>query len=129
MEKLDPYVALAGRILLALLFIGAGINKIGAGAEAMVPYMESKGVPGILFWPTALFEVVGGLAILAGFQTRIFAFLLAGFCLMTAVIFHMDFSQQIESVLFMKNIAIGGGFLILARFGAGEFSVDNRASG
>lgn len=128
MEKFDPYIALAGRVLLALLFIGAGINKIGAGAEAMMPYMESKGVPGILFWPTALFEVVGGFAILAGFKTRILAFLLAGFCLMTAVIFHSDFSQQIESVLFMKNIAIAGGFLMLVRFGAGEFSVDNRAS-
>lgn len=126
MEKLDPFAALFGRILLAFLFIGAGFNKFGAGAEAMVPYMENFGVPGFLFWPTVLFEIVGGLAILVGFQTRIIAFLMAGFCVMTAVIFHNDFGNQTEAALFLKNLAIGGGFLILFRFGAGEFSIDNR---
>ncbi len=128
MEKLEPFAALLGRILLALLFIGAGFNKFGAGAENMVPYMENFGVPGFLFWPTVLFEILGGIAILIGFQTRIVAFLMAGFSIMTAVVFHADFSQQVEAALFMKNLAIGGGFLILFRFGAGEFSMDNRAS-
>lgn len=128
MEKLEPFAALIGRVLLAFLFIGAGFNKFGAGAENIVPYMENFGVPGFLYWPTVLFEILGGVAVLVGFQTRIVALLMAGFCIMTAVLFHNDFSQQVEAALFLKNVAIGGGFLILFRFGAGEFSVDNRGS-
>lgn len=128
MEKLNPFMALAGRILLALLFIGAGVNKLGAGAEAMMPYMESAGVPGFLFWPTVLFEIGGGALVLLGLQTRIVGLLMAGFCIATAVLFHNDFSQQVEAALFMKNLAIGGGFLMLARFGGGEFSLDNKST-
>lgn len=126
MEKLDPYFALGGRILLSLLFIAGGLNKFTAGPEAIMPFMESGGIPGFLYWPTVLFEVLGGLAILVGFKTRIIAFLLSGFCLITAVMFHSDFSQQVEAALFLKNVAIAGGFLILTRFGAGEFSIDGR---
>ncbi len=129
MEKFDPYFALFGRIFLAVIFIMAGLSKIGSGGEGMVQYMESAGVPGMLFWPAALFEALAGVAILVGFRTKIVAFLLAGFCLLTAVLFHNDFADQTQSILFMKNLAIAGGFLILARFGAGEFSLDNRASG
>ncbi len=128
MEKLEPYMAVAGRLLLALLFVGAGFNKLGAGPEAMVPYMETHGVPGFLFWPTVAFEIAGGAMVLIGFKTRIVGFLMAGFCLITAFMFHSDFSQQIEAALFMKNLAVGGGFLLLARFGAGEISVDNRSA-
>lgn len=129
MDKLNPYFALGGRILLALLFIAGGMNKFAAGPAAIVPFMESGGIPGFLYWPTVAFEVLGGLTILVGFKTRIMAFLLAGFCLVTAGLFHADFSQQVEAALFMKNVAIAGGFLILTRFGAGEFSIDHRASG
>lgn len=128
MEKFDPYFALLGRIFLAVIFITAGLSKIASGGEGMIQYMESAGVPGILFWPAAIFEAVAGVAILAGFRTRIVALLLAGFCLLTAVLFHSNFGEQIQSVLFMKNLAIAGGFLILARFGAGEFSMDNRSA-
>ncbi len=128
MEKLNPYFALLGRVLLSLLFIAGGLNKLGAGAEAMVPYMQSGGVPGFLFWPTVAFEILGGVAILVGVKTRILAFLLSGFCLVTALMFHNDFADQTQAALFMKNVAIAGGFLILTRFGAGEFSVDNRGS-
>jgi len=124
MEKLDPYAALLGRLLLSAMFIMAGINKVMGGGEGTIQYMEAAGVPGFLFWPAALFEVVAGLMILAGYQTRIIAYLLAGFCLVTAFVFHAD-----EQVIMLKNITIAGGFLILARFGAGEFSVDGKANG
>lgn len=124
MEKLDPYAALLGRLLLSAMFIMAGINKVMGGGEGTIQYMEAAGVPGFLFWPAALFEVVAGLMILAGYQTRIVAYLLAGFCLVTAFVFHAE-----EQVMMLKNITIAGGFLILARFGAGEFSVDGKANG
>lgn len=127
MDKFNPYFALLGRLFLSLLFIAGGMNKFAAGPEAMVPYMESGGIPGFLFWPTVLFELLGGLAILVGFKTRILGFLLSGFCLVTAIMFHADFADQTQAALFMKNVAIAGGFLMLARFGAGEFSIDNRA--
>jgi putative oxidoreductase len=127
-EKLDPYLALGGRILLSFIFIVAGFSKIASGGEGMVQYMESAGVPGFLFWPAALFEVIAGLAILVGFKTRISAFLLAGFCIVTAVLFHYVPADQMQMTMLMKNFAIAGGLLILARFGAGEFSVDGRAS-
>ena len=123
MEKLDPYAALLGRLLLSVMFIVAGINKIMGGGEGTIEYMAAAGVPGFLFWPAALFEVVAGLMILAGYQTRIVAYLLAGFCLVTAFVFHAG-----EGAMMMKNITIAGGFLILARFGAGEFSVDGKAA-
>lgn len=124
MEKLDPYAALLGRLLLSAMFIMAGINKVMGGGEGTIQYMEAAGVPGFLFWPAALFEVVAGLMILAGYQTRIVAYLLAGFCLVTAFVFHGG-----EQTMMLKNITIAGGFLILARFGAGEFSVDGKADG
>ena len=123
MEKLDPYAALLGRLLLSAMFIMAGINKVVGGGEGTTQYMEAAGVPGFLFWPAALFEVIAGLMILAGYQTRIVAYLLAGFCLVTAFVFHAE-----EQVMMLKNITIAGGFLILARFGAGEFSVDGKAA-
>ena len=121
MEKLDPYFALLGRILLSIIFIVAGVTKVMGGGEGTMAYMEASGVPGFLFWPAALFELLAGITILVGFQTRIVALLLAGFCVFTAVVFH-----GAEQVMMMKNITIAGGFLILARFGAGEFSLDNR---
>lgn len=126
MEKLDPYMALGGRILLSLVFIVAGFSKIASGGEGMIQYMESAGVPGFLFWPAALFEVIGGLAILAGYKTRLLAFLLAGFCLLSGLLFHFIPDDQMQMTMFLKNLAMAGGFLILARFGAGEFSVDGR---
>lgn len=127
MDKLDPYLAPVGRLLLSLIFITAGLSKIASGGAGMVEYMEAAGVPGILFWPAAIFEAAAGIAILVGYQTRIVAFLLAGFCLMTAVLFHANFADPVEGALFMKNLAIAGGFFILMRHGAGEMSLDNRA--
>jgi putative oxidoreductase len=125
MNKLNAIYSLGGRILIALIFVLAGLSKIGAidGTQA---YMEAMGVPGILVYPTIAFEVGAGLAIIIGFQTRFVALALAGFCIVTAFLFHNNLGDQTQFILFMKNFAMAGGFLFLARDGAGAFSIDNR---
>lgn len=125
MNSTLSYASPLGRVLISAMFIMAGIGKIGgyAGTQA---YMESQGVPGILLPLVILLEVGGGLAVVVGWQTRIFAFLLAGFCLSAAVLFHFDFSDQMQSILFMKNVGLAGGFLFLVASGAGPLSLDGR---
>jgi putative oxidoreductase len=114
-----------GRILLSLMFISAGWSKISgyAGTQA---FMESAGVPGILLPLVIALELVGGIALLAGWQARIFAFLLAGFTLLSALLFHFDLADQMQSLLFWKNVSIAGGFLMIVALGAGPWSLDNR---
>jgi putative oxidoreductase len=116
---------LMGRLLLSAIFIMAGISKIGAYAGTQ-GYMESMGVPGVLLPLVIALEIGGGLAILVGWQARLSAFLLAGFCLLSALIFHADFGDPMQSILFMKNLAIAGGLLTLCAGGAGAWSVDAR---
>lgn len=125
MEKALNYASPLGRVLIAAMFVMAGISKIGgyAGTQA---YMESQGIPGMLLPLVILLEIGGGLAIIIGWQTRIVAFLLAGFCVMTAAIFHFDFGDQMQTILFMKNIGLAGGFLFLVANGAGALSLDAR---
>ncbi|HYQ73391.1 MAG TPA: DoxX family protein [Gammaproteobacteria bacterium] len=116
---------LTGRVLMSAIFIMAGINKI-SGYAGTQGYMESMGVPGALLPLVILLEAGGGLAILLGWQTRLAAFLLAGFCVISAVIFHSGSGDQIQSILFMKNLAMAGGLLFLV---AGEkhlWSIDAR---
>lgn len=125
MKALYPFAELAGRILLAIIFITSGWGKI-SGLEGTQGYMEMMGVPGILIYPTILVELVGGLFVLVGFQTRIAAFLLAGFSLLSGFLFHFDPSNQMEMISFMKNVTIAGGFLLLVAHGAGKLSVDAR---
>ncbi len=127
MDKFNPVFSLAGRVMIALIFVLSGFNKISA-IEGMQGYMEASGLPGILIYPTILFEVAAGLAIVAGFQTRLVALALAGFTLLSALIFHNQLGDQMQFGMFMKNVAMAGGFLLLVRFGAGELSIDNRRS-
>lgn len=119
------YTTLAARVLLALLFIVAGLGKLGDVA-GFTGYMVSGGIPAIFAWPTILLEVLGGLAILIGFQTRIAALALAGFTLLAAVLYHFVPADQMQMTMFLKNLAITGGLLLLARHGAGKLSVDGR---
>ncbi len=127
MKKFNTVFSLAGRVMIALIFVLSGFSKISA-IEGMQGYMEAMGLPGILIYPTILFEVAADLAIIAGFQTRSVALALAGFSLLSAFIFHSQLGDQMQFIMFMKNVAIAGGFLFLARFGAGELSIDNRRS-
>lgn len=125
MQKLNTPLDLLGRLLLGMIFVLAGANKLGA-IDGTVQYLASVGLPGMLAYPAALFELVAGLAIIAGYQTRVAALLLAGFCVVTAFIFHMQPDDQMQMVMLMKNLAIAGGFLVLARTGAGPISIDSR---
>lgn len=113
---------LGARAMLAVVFIMAGFNKIGAGYAGTQAYMESVGLPGLVLPAVIALEILGGIAILIGFQARIAALLLAGFTLLAAVIFHSDFSQQMQMILFMKNIGLAGGLLILAAQGPGNWA-------
>lgn len=114
---------LVGRIALALIFVMAGFNKIG-GYEGTVGYMESMGVPGALLPLVIALELGGGLAIIAGFFTKPIALSLAGFSVAAAVLFHGNLGDQMQMILFMKNIGLAGGFLLLAANGPGDYSVD-----
>jgi len=116
-------LSLAGRILMSLIFIVAGFNKIG-GYEGTQGYMESMGVPGMLLPLVILLELGGGLLLLIGFKTRIIAFLLAGFSLLAAAIFHNNLADSMQSIQFMKNLALAGGFLYITAWGPGAWSLD-----
>ncbi len=127
MTEIQKLAMPLGRVLIAAIFVLAGVNKIGSysGTQA---FMESAGLPGMLLPLVILFEIGAGLAIIVGWQTRLAALALAGFSLLTAVVFHSNFSDQIQFILFMKNVAIAGGFLFLVANGAGAVSLDNRTS-
>lgn len=122
---IDNFSAPTGRFLLALIFIMSGLNKIGA-YEVTQGYMDAMGVPGGLLPLVIALEVLGGLAILIGYQAKLVALALAGFSVMSAVLFHADFSDQMQMMSFMKNLTIAGGFLIIVAHGAGSYSLDNR---
>jgi putative oxidoreductase len=116
---------LSGRVLMSVIFLTAGISKIGtyAGTQG---YMESMGVPGGVLPLVIVLEVGAGLAVLLGWQTRISALLLAGFSVLSALIFHADFGDHMQSILFMKNLAMAGGLLMLVANGPGSWSIDAR---
>jgi putative oxidoreductase len=115
----------SGRVLLALLFLLAGVGKLGA-YNATAAYMSSVGVPGRLLPAVIATELLGSLAIILGWKTRAVALLLAGFSVITALIFHSNFADQIQMIMFLKNISIAGGFLLLVANGAGPLSLDRR---
>ena len=115
----------SGRVLMSVIFLTAGVSKIGAYAGTQA-YMESMGVPGAMLPLVIALEVDAGLAVLPGWQTRVGAFPLAGFSVLSALIFHADFGDQMQSIVFMKNLAMAGGLLMLVANGPGSWSVDAR---
>jgi putative oxidoreductase len=125
MTKLQPWAELVARIFLAALFIVAGLGKIPA-YDGVAGYMQSVGLPGGLLPLVIALEIVGGLAIAVGYRTRVAAFLLAGFTLLSALFFHNPVIDPAEQTAFLKNLAITGGFLLLVIHGAGRFSLDAR---
>jgi len=116
---------LIGRILLSILFLMSGIGKIGAYA-ATAGYMASVGVPGALLPLAIVVEVIGAIALIVGWKIRWVSFLLAGYTLITGLLFHNNFGNPTETIMFLKNLSITGAFLVLAANGAGRFSVDAR---
>lgn len=124
-EALGPWAKLAGRILIALIFVVAGYGKIGT-YESTQAYMSSMGVPGALLPLVILTELGGGILIALGLFTRYAAIALAGFTILSAILFHGGSADQVQQIMFMKNLAIAGGFLFLAAGGAGRISLDSR---
>lgn len=125
MTTLNHAANLTGRMLIAAIFLISGVGKI-AGYSGTVAYMESVGVPGALLLPTIVLEIGGALAIIAGWQTRLAAVALAAFSLLAGILFHGNFADQMHQIMFLKNVAIAGGFLFLAANGAGAWSLDAR---
>ena len=126
MQKIEQLISPAARSFLALIFILSGLGKIAA-FEGTQAYMEATGVPGLLLAPTIAFEIGAALAVLLGWQTRIAALALAGYSLVTAVAFHNNLGDQVQQMMFLKNVAMAGGFLLLVHYGSGHFGLDNRA--
>jgi putative oxidoreductase len=124
---LKNFTEISGRTLLALLFLLSGLGKLGA-YNATAAYMASVGVPGALLPAVIAIEVLGALAIIFGWKTRVVAALLAGFSVLTALTFHNNFADQIQMIMFWKNISIAGGFLLLLAHGAGPVSIDGRSA-
>ena len=132
LTSLQTPLSLIGRLLLALLFLPAGIMKIGTFAGT-VGYISSKGLPlpevGALI--AIVIEVGGGLALIAGFGTRVTALVLALFTLVASILFHNFWAVPadqafVQQLMFFKNIAVVGGLLVLASHGAGAWSLDAR---
>lgn len=131
-DRFQNMFALLARVLLAALFLPAGISKI-AGFSGTAAYISSVGLPlpelGAVI--AVVVEVGGGLALLAGYQTRLVALLMAIFTVVAGVFFHAFWTAapeqlMVQQIMFMKNIAIAGGFLALTAFGAGALSLDAR---
>lgn len=122
---MNDLALLVARVLLAVLFIVAGLGKLGDVA-GFAGYMASGGVPAFLAWPVILLEVLGGLAVLVGFRTGIAALALAGFSLLSGLLYHFDPADQMQMTNLMKNLGLAGGFIALTVAGAGAWSVDAR---
>jgi len=124
-QNLSPWTELTGRILITLIFVISGYGKIG-GYEATQTYMAATGVPGGLLPLVILTELGGGLLIVFGLFTRYAAFALAGFSIVSGILFHGDWADQMQQILLLKNFAMAGGFLFLVVHGAGSISLDRR---
>ena len=122
-------IALAGRVLLAAIFVMSGLGKVAAPA-ATLAYMKAAGLPFAPFGlaGAALIELGGGLALILGYRTRLAATILAVFALITALIFHSALADQNQLIHFFKNVAMAGGLLQVAAFGGGRLSLDWRNS-
>jgi len=122
-------IALAGRVLLAAIFVMSGLGKVAAPA-ATLAYMTAAGLPlaPLGLAGAALIELGGGIALILGYRTRLVGSVLAVFAIVTALIFHSAFADQNQLIHFFKNVALAGGLLQVAAFGGGRLSLDARSS-
>ena len=120
-------IQVLGRIFLSTIFLIEGMNKI-FNYEGTIEYMENFNVPEYLAMPAIIVEILFPLLLIVGYQTKISALVLAIFTLVAALIFHTDFTNQMQLTSFLKNFAIAGGFLIIFVNGAGKYSLDHKLS-
>jgi putative oxidoreductase len=125
--KYENLVPLAGRVLLAAIFVLSGVGKLAA-PEATLGYINAVGLPfpQLAYFGAIAVELVGGILLVVGYRTRLAAVALAAFSVVTAVIFHGAIGDQNQFIHLLKNLAIAGGLLQVAAFGAGGFSLDAR---
>mgnify|MGYP002863066228 FL=1 len=116
---------LMGRIFISLIFLLSGYNKIFNYGDT-VDWMEGFGVPGFLLWPAIIFEIILPILVIIGYRTQISAILLAVFCIATALIFHFDFANQMQTIAFLKNLGLAGGFLFIAAHGPKDWAIDKK---
>ena len=119
------FVEFIGRVFLSSLFLVEGIKKLFFFQEETQIYMEEYGIPEFLFFPSTFLEIIFPILIIIGFKTRLCALIMAIFTIVVALIFHTDFSNQMQLVAFLKNISIAGGFLIVVANENRFFSIDN----
>ena len=116
---------LLGRVFISSVFLLSGYNKI-FNFENTTEWMSGYGLPDFLLWPAILLEIIFPIFIIIGYKTKISAYLLALFCISTALIFHLDFSNQMQIVAFLKNLGLAGGFLFIAINGPKDFAVERK---
>ena len=116
-------IDLIGRIFISALFLISAFNKI-FNLNVSMSWMEGFGVSGFLIFPAIAIEIILPILVIVGFKARIAAGVLATFCLMTAFLFHFDFSNQSQFISFLKNIGLAGGFLFIVANGTKEWAVD-----
>ena len=119
---MNDLLSLIGRVLLSAIFIAAGVQKF-FGYDGTLAYMAKYGVPGVLLPGVIAIEFFGGLAILFGLGARLAALALAGFTIVAALLFHRDFADPMMIAMFMKNLAIAGGLLLLFVNGPGRYAI------
>ena len=118
---------LLGRVLISTLFLLNGVFKI-SNYDGTVGWIESFGMPGILIIPAIILEFIGPILIIVGYKAKIAAGFLSLFCILTAIIFHNDFSDQMQLTSFLKNIALAGGFLFIVVHGTKDLSIEKKIS-
>ena len=116
---------LIGRIFISLVFLLSGYNKI-FNYDNTISWMEGFGIPGFLLWPAIVLEILLPIFIIIGYRTQISAIILAIFCLTTALIFHYDFANQMQTIAFLKNFGLAGGFLFIAANGPKELAIEKK---
>ena len=119
------FLDLIGRVLISSIFLLSGYNKI-FNYSGTISWMEGFGIPGLLLYPTIVLEIILPLFIIVGYQARFSASLLAIFCIVTAFIFHYDFADQMQTIAFLKNIGLAGGFLFIVANGTKEWSIERK---
>lgn len=116
-------IDLLGRLLISAIFLISAYNKIFS-IDGTMGWMEGFGIPGFLIYTTILLEIILPLFVIVGYKAKISSAVLAIFCLATAFIFHFDFLDQIQTILFLKNIGLAGGFLFIVANGTKDWSID-----
>ena len=116
---------LIGRIFISLVFLLSGYNKI-FNYDNTVAWMEGFGIPGFLLWPAIVLEILLPIFIIIGYRTKISALILGAFCIATALLFHLDFTNQMQTIALLKNFGLAGGFLFIAVNGPKEWAIDKK---